>query len=210
MLKPYYRVKLAPFLSEQTIETVLSGDNVSMEILKNDIVLSKIDRMSLLSLSFFLNEEPKLINDDSKELDQNIKFVKIKDAVLYDKEDLNMAEAITSLETNINLISLLAQSYNNEMINHSLNDICSEIAKITNTQQLFEFFREYDPSVLKNFIEKARAYPDETEESLKTKMIMSKMKTKITEDNISLTSIVKIENKQFGSIDDLQKLIDYN
>lgn len=209
MIKEYYKVKLSNFLDEETIDTVLTGGNVSADKLLHDMVLSKLDRSSLMSFAFFITSDTKLIKDQSS--DASISFTRINQITELSQEEMILVESISSLEESLGLINSIVSQFDETLIFGHLEEKCTKVAHNTTNQDLFSFFSEYDPESLKKFISIAREKGhEESEESLKCKMILSKMKTKIKEANISLGTINRLQNMEFNTVRDLQDLIDYN
>jgi hypothetical protein len=209
MIKEYYRVKMSNFLDEETINTVLTGGNISSEKLLHDIVLSRLDRSSLMSFAFFITNDTKVITDQST--DASISFTRINQITELSQEEMILVESISSLEESLGLINSIVAQFDETVIFGHLELKCNKVAQNTTSQDLFSFFSEYDQESLKKFISIARDKgQEESEESLKCKMILSKMKTKIKESNISLGTINRLQNMEFNTVRDLQDLIDYN
>jgi CRISPR/Cas system endoribonuclease Cas6 (RAMP superfamily) len=209
MIKEYYRVKLASFLDSQNVESVLAGTCLSAEALEYDTTLSKLDKNSVMCFSVFLSQDSKIIKDKNEEPLSFTTIESLRESIPENEQYL--IESITVLEQSVNNISNVIAQFDNTTILSSLEAIVNKIAKYISYPELEQFFEDIAPNAIEKFHEIVRSKPySDSKEEITAKMILSKMKTKITETNITYGTVKRLLTAQPENMQELQDLISFN
>lgn len=209
MIKDYYRVKLSNFLEDQNIESILSGTCLSAEALEFDTVLSKLDKMSVMSFSVFLSQDNKIIKDENENPISFTTIESLRESIPENEQYL--IESITVLEQSVSSISNVIAQFDNTTILSSLETIVNKIVKYISYPELEQFFEDITPNAIEKFHEIVRSKPySDSKDEITAKMILSKMKTKITEVNITYGTVKRLLTSQPENMQELQDLISFN